>query len=574
MLKPKSIVFIAVGLLAFSRLDAAPVAGQPDAGSIMRSQNPQRELPGVLPSKEKEKPLARPEGGPEVSVTVKAIHFEGYEGIASRQELQALVAGSVGKTLDWNGLQDIAMRVTTYLRAKGWFLAEAYLPEQDLSSGVVTIAIVQGKSDGGIKAERDDSVRISKNVLEGITHDGAEDGKALNLHRLERAILLTNDLPGMNAKAMIQPGSLSGTSTVTFKTSEGPLVSGAAWSDNMGNRYTGAWRGSAMVSLNDPLRYGDRLSVLYTGAEGLNQGKIDYSFPIGCSGLMGDVSWTGMNYRLHKEFEDAGYTGDSSVINGGLTYPLIRTRKTTLKAGIGYAVKHLTDRQNSTGLSDKMLKEGSANLALLHYDNWLGGGATTANVAVNYGDFHEDNAAAAIDAEAAGKTGGFTFLTANLSRLQRVATRTTLNLSWSSKYAFDNLDTSEKFYLGGPYGVRAYPVGEAGGDSGHLLNADLRYQLPVPASWGKMLLGCFYDAGYIMLNHERFSGDVSSATGRNSYWLEGAGVNLNWVIAEKYVIECTWAHTIGDNSGRSVIGMNADGKSDSSRFWLQGMFTF
>ena len=164
MLKPKSIVFIAVGLLAFSRLDAAPVAGQPDAGSIMRSQNPQRELPGVLPSKEKEKPLARPERRTELSVT-----------------------GSVGKTLDWNGLQTIAARVTSHLHAKGWFLAEAYLPEQDLSSGVVTIAIVQGKSDGGIKVERDDSVRISKHVLEGIAFSSAEDGKALNLPRLERS---------------------------------------------------------------------------------------------------------------------------------------------------------------------------------------------------------------------------------------------------------------------------------------------------------------------------------------------------------------------------------------------------
>ena len=33
-----------------------------------------------------------------------------------------------------------------------------------------------------------------------------------------------------------------------------------------------------------------------------------------------------------------------------------------------------------------------------------------------------------------------------------------------------NLDSSEDFLLGGPYGVRAYPLGEAPGDRGYLWN--------------------------------------------------------------------------------------------------------
>jgi hemolysin activation/secretion protein len=570
MLKPISVVFIAAGLLAASRLEAAPAVPPPDAGSIIRSQSPQRELPGTLPSKEEQKPVVKAKGGPEVQVTVKAFRFEGYEGIATEAELQAVVAGNVGKTLDWNALQGVVTKVTAHLRAKGWFLAEAYLPEQELNSGVITIAIIQGKSDGEIRIKRNSSVRIRPGVLEGLTANGATSGEPLNLKRLERALLTVNDQPGMKARAMIAPGSVSGTSAVTFDVSEGALVSGTVWGDNMGNRYTGAWRGNAMISLNDPFGYGDQLSVMYNGSEGLNQGRIGYNFQVGCSGLRGNLSWTGMNYKLLQELRSLDYKGDSSSIEGGLSWPLIRKRNTMLTAGVSYADKHLTDREGSVGLHDKAIKVGSASLSLLNYDKWLGGGATNAKVAVNYGNFWQ---ADRYDTPP-GVQGDFTSMTASLSRLQRLSRRVTLNLSCSSQFAFDNLDTSEKFYLGGPYGVRAYPVGEAGGDSGELLNADLKYQLPVPEAWGKMLLGGFYDAGHVTLNHSRYAGDVNNAANSNDYWLQGAGVSLNWQVTKNCAMQGSWAHQIGRNQGRTAGGLNADGKSDNSRFWLQGMISF
>ena len=65
-----------------------------------------------------------------------------------------------------------------------------------------------------------------------------------------------------------------------------------------------------------------------------------------------------------------------------------------------------------------------------------------------------------------------------------------------------------------------------------------------------------------------------TATNKNEYWLQGAGVSLNWQIANNYIIRSSWAHTIGENAGRSVLGLNSDGKSDTSRFWLQGMINF
>jgi hemolysin activation/secretion protein len=338
----------------------------------------------------------------------------------------------------------------------------------------------------------------------------------------------------------------------------------------MGNRYTGAWGGNTLVTLNDPLRCGDQFTVMYTGSAGLNQGVFGYNFPIGFCGLRGRLTWTVMNYKLVQRLESLDYKGESSIIDGGLSWPIVKNRKTTVSAGVGYISKHLIDRQGANGLQRKTVKEASASLSLLDNDKWLGGGATMLNISFNYGNFFQP---ARYDTQH-GVMGDFACMTGSCNRLQKVSSRVTLNLSSSSQFAFNNLDTSEKLYLGGPYGVRAYPVGEAGGDSGQLLNADLKYQLPISPAWGKVELGGFYDAGRIRLNHNRYKSDVSNATGRNEYWLEGAGVSLNWAISKSYLIQCSWAHTIGENPGRNKNGMNSDGKSDNNRFWLQGMVKF
>ena len=149
-----------------------------------------------------------------------------------------------------------------------------------------------------------------------------------------------------------------------------------------------------------------------------------------------------------------------------------------------------------------------------------------------------------------------------------------MNLSWTGQAAFNNLDSSEKFSLGGPNSLRAYPVGEASGDEGHLLNADIRYNISLPPSWGSLQLDGFYDAGYIDINKEPVLIALGTATNRNSYWLQGAGLGFNYTSGGKFAIRGSWAYAIGDNPGRSISGNNSDGRSDNYRFWLQSMLFF
>lgn len=564
---PTGLVTVATAAL-LALASSMALAAPPDAGILTREQQPQRQIPQQLPKVEgqiEQAPLA--DTG--VRITVKGFKFTGNEGLATEEELQQLVSASVGKSLSFRDLQDLASKITEYLKKKGWFLARAYLPKQDVTSGVIEFAFIQGRSDGSLTIRRDKSARISDETIRAIARNAVQPDQPLHESNLERSALLMNDLPGVSAKASLAAGAVPGTTGVQFDVSEGPLLSGSVFGDNQGNRYTGAWRGNGMLTVNDPFRYGDQLSLLLTGSEGLTQGRAAYSFPLTTSGLKGSISYTGMQYELIGPLSALNAQGQSHTVDAGVSYPLLRSRTANITTSATYEFKALIDSDNNVDTDNRQLHSGIIAFNGDKYDTLFGGGYTTWNAGVTTGSFNNDVATSLPDTQ-----GAYTHFNLGLSRLQRLCEHTSINLSWTAQLSNDNLDTSEKFILGGPNGVRAYPVGEASGDEGQLFNVDLRYDLPLPAVWGSLQLSGFYDAGEIYLHKQPWTNSIATATNKNEYWLQGSGVAFNYIYKDKFSLKGTWAHTIGDNPGRSASGTDADGRSEANRFWLVGSMYF
>ena len=160
------------------------------------------------------------------------------------------------------------------------------------------------------------------------------------------------------------------------------------------------------------------------------------------------------------------------------------------------------------------------------------------------------------------------------THLQRVTQQIALFASLRGQLAGGNLDSSQKFILGGPSGVRAYPVGEASGDEGHALTLEGRFDVPNMPAWAATQLVGFFDSGWVKLHHDIYAGAITNATGKNDYWLNGAGVGLNIGKAGQYSVRTTYARTLGDNPGRSATGKDADNRSEDNRFWLQALVWF
>lgn len=550
-------------------LYAEPV---PDAGTLIQEQQFKTKPAPQQPTIQKEERVAHPiVEGPRV--LVKSFVFKGYEGLVKECELYDLVSSDIGNRLSLADLQAITLKITAYLKSKGWTLARAYLPAQDITDGTIEIHVLHGKLSGNARFIYDKSekrIRIREKILQGIIGHSVRANMPLNQRELESSLLLINDLPGVKASSLIVPGSEPGFVSLDVDVAEGPLVSGAFWGDNMASRYSGSWRGNLMLTLNDPMRIGDQLNLMMVGAEGLAQGRLSYSFPLSSNGLRGSLGYTGMNYEVGKELADLEYKGFGHTADAGVSYPLLRSRKSNINTGITYGYGLLVDKQAGQRIRDKSLNTGTLAFNGNIYDSFLGGGYTSWFANLTAGDFDESIA----DVSIIGSEGWFTRYNFGLMRQQQLMHRFAAVFGWSMQLAPGNLDSSQKIYLGGPGAVRAYPVGEGGGDCGHLFNFDMNYAIPAPSNWGDFALVGFYDAGQVTMNADRYSGDVQTATGKNSYWLIGCGVGISYSYQNKYVLRSYWAHTIGDNPGRSSAGMNADGKDDDSRYWLQAMMYF
>jgi len=503
-------------------------------------------------------------------VLVNKFTFTGFEELVAEEELHALVQKHKGEKLSFAELMDVCADISEYLRKNGWLVARAYLPPQDVSTGTIEITIIPGKSDGRFEMKPDKSIRIDTSVLEEIARNGIAEGEPLKEQKLERSLMLMNDLPGMDVKTSISPGSQPGSATVTFDAAEGPLMNGMFQADGQGNRYTGLFRGVGLFNLNDPFRYGDQLSLNLIGSEGLQQGYVGYAFPLTANGLKGAVSYTGMHYDvISGSTRSLDVEGDAHTADFSLSYPLVRNRLTKLILSTQYEYKHLVDASKGSDIDNKELHSGTVGASGFIFDEMLWGGGTFFNAGFTTG--HLDDATGE---QGGGSLGGYTRFNSGLSHIRNLGSETvTLTLAWTGQLSLNNLDSSEKIYLGGPNGVRAYPLGEAGGDQGMLFNADLAYTLPVPDSFGMITLSAFYDAGKIWLHRSPWEDSITTATGDNQYWLQGAGMGMSYTY-DRFTLKGIWAHALGTNPGRSDTGMDADEKSVTDRFWVVGTMVF
>jgi hemolysin activation/secretion protein len=561
---------IILSCLLIPLLDSPLLAAPPDAGQILREQQPQRQLPdrAVLPEQKRTETVWPSASG--VKITVKAYRFIDFDALVPESDLQALVAGTIGREMSDGELQGQLAVIDNFLKSKGWNLAHSYLPEQDVTSGIIEIRLSRNISEGRMTFRRDKSVRLCRCVLAGLGNDAVEPGKSINERKLERTMLLMNDLPGVSANANLDAGTVPGSTSVVVDVSEGALLSGATWEDNLGNYYTGRWRSSVMVNVNDPSGCGDQISFMGTVSDGLRQGKVAYTYPIGSSGLKVNLAYTPMKYEMHREMRVLDVRGQGQTLDAGLSYPLVRSRLSNVTATAGFERKMLSDSMLGIRISDKTLNSGIIGLKGYYYDRFLGGGYNTWSASVTTGVVDERIAFLNLS----GTQGTYTHANLGLTRLQKITGPVDLNLSWTAQLSPGNLDSGEKFYLGGPYGVRAYPVGEASGDAGQMINVDLRINLPVPARYGTIQLNGFYDAGRITMHMNPWTYSILTATGRNNYWLKGAGMELVYLCNNRLSMKGTWAHVIGDNPGRNWWGLNSEDKNDSNRFWLTGTLFF
>jgi hemolysin activation/secretion protein len=96
----------------------------------------------------------------------------------------------------------------------------------------------------------------------------------------------------------------------------------------------------------------------------------------------------------------------------------------------------------------------------------------------------------------------FTKLTTELSRIQQLYDKFSMQVAATGQYSFDPLLTSEQFSLGGAQYLRSYDPSEFLGDNGYALKAELRYSDTLATGpLHSYQLYAYYDEGQVWNRH-------------------------------------------------------------------------
>ncbi len=547
---------------------------KPDAGRVLDeaqkrpvAPQPQRD---VLP-----KPEIRPAlpGDSKLSVKVVSFRITGNT-VYGEAELRALLTDFVGKQLDFAGVNEAAIKVRSYYRGNGYFLAQAYLPQQKIESGVVEIAVIEGRL-GEVKINQTPESRIAPWLAKGIIGAHLQPGDLITEASLERPLLILSDLPGTAVSSEITPSKTIGAADLNVKLDKsGNLISGSLELDNHGNRFTGEYRLTGAVSVNSLLGLGDLLTFNAIKSYGdFEFARVAYVVPVWYYGTRVGVSYAQFNYALAKDFENLRAHGKGDVASVFALHPIIRTRNANLIFQVAYEQKKLTDEVDTVanGTEDREIKSARAGVIGDFRDTLLGGGLNSFSLGYTDGklDIEQATVLATDQGNAGLKTQGrFGKLNYEFKRLQRVNDDINLLLSVTGQQASKNLSSAEKFSLGGPSGVRAYPVGEGSGDSGYLATVELRYNIPgFKLMDGDVTVSGFYDKGHIRANENPLPNEPNNR--RN---ISGYGLGLSLGKSGDFLLRTTIAARTRDDGQQAPISDPA--RSQRPRVWIQGIKWF
>jgi hemolysin activation/secretion protein len=518
----------------------AQQAAPPSPGQILRDV--ERSLPS--------RPMSAPEGGnieiPEApAATAESVNHQllvrGYHvagnTVFDEKTLVGLISDRTG-SLSLADLQATAEELTRYYRAHGYLVARAYLPQQQIKDGIVTLAVLEGrydKTDTHSRARVSDE-RVRHTVGSATCPSGNQcQGALINRDSLERGLLVLNDTPGVHAAARLSPGAETGTSSLDLDVSPQPLLSGSVLLDSNGDYYTGSLRGGANLWVNSPAGIGDQLSLQGVGSVihgHLGYGALGYSVPLGYSGLRLGVRGWDMYYKLGNTYSVLGAHGIAYGADATLTYPFIRSQSANLYGTLSYGERRFHDYADTVGLSDRRRISGRVEAGLngdFQDELFAAPGYSSYSVTYAEGRVGLDSTLSLVDALTAHTAGHYDKVTVALSRLQSIFSRSALYVRMLGQSASKNLDSYEKFALGGADAVRAYPAGDTLTDKAILYTVEWRQRL------GQVLNGSvdgivFYDHATGHLNATPWQ------LGSNSVTLHGPGGGFNWALSQQVML--------------------------------------
>jgi len=391
----------------------------------------------------------------------------------SAKEKKRVTAPLLGQCINIAQIEKLTRDISDWYLSRGYITSRAFIPEQDINSGVLTLSVLEGRLQQ-IRLEKGSSTQL-KMAFPRL------EGGILNLRDIEQGMEQINRLRTTPVQIEILPGDNPGFSIVNLTaTPEFPLTAALSF-DNSGQKSTGVGQMSASLTANNLLGIADQWfissgrSSAFSSSRNARNLQSGVSVPYGYWLMNYNYSWS--DYR--NRFENNNFSwlshGDSQIHRATASWVAFRNgqSKTALVAGIDHRISR-------NWLNDTLLESSSRKLTSLQFGlnhtQKMAGGVATFNPMFSHG-------VPWLDAESdSGKSDDLPkadFRKWSLSSsFQRPLTQ---NLWWLSsaygQWSPDRLYGSERLTIGGESSVRGFKEQYLSGDNGGYLRNELNYAL-------------------------------------------------------------------------------------------------
>ena len=461
-------------LAALPSLALAQVAPPPLTPGRIQQLAP-AQPPALAPTLRPAVPEAVRGPGDQARVRVTSVRLTGNVALGDAA-LMALLQPLVGEEVPLAAIEDARIRVISAYGQAGYPFVTASAGVTPGAGGVaLTISVVEGtiaavKLDGDIGPAGTQVLRFLEPLV---------GGGAITTSRLERALLLAGDIPGVTVRSVVRPlqGGEAGALELVAQLTRRPF-SGYLSVDNRGYRLTGPVQGLFNIGANSFTSLGERIEATIFQTEDWEQsfGQISGEAFAGASGLrLRLYAGAGLS-RPGSFLSHIGYEGRTTVAGLSAVYPIIRSRPMNLftSAQFDYFNSEVDVGDVRQSLDEvRTLRAGfDGNMLDTLVRFAPAPGSTAGNIRLHRG-VPWFGATSSTDLPGAGRVQSdfeFTKWSGEISRTQPIwspADGMMFSLFGvvAGQYSSDILPLSEKFVLGGSRLGRGFYAGQVTGDS-------------------------------------------------------------------------------------------------------------
>ncbi len=430
-------------------------------------------------------------GAPDVRIG--RVSLTGNETLPAAR-LERHVAGLAGRQVSQSEIEAARIAVLTEYRQAGYpFISVAITGEPGAEGFDLSVTVREGRIA---------RVRLSQDIgpagvqvlrfLEGAVSEGAA-----SVARIERALLLAGDVPGVTVRGVLRPleGGVAGELELLADVSRRPF-SGLLTVDNRGFRLTGPVQFLALAQGNSFTSLGERTeAAFFTSAEAESLfGQATTEFFVGSSGLRVRLYAGAGRTTPSGPLAEIGYAGFTTTAGVALSYPVIRSRAMNLTVGAQFDI---FDNTVDTGAAPAV-RASHDSLRVLragfdgNFRDTLLSFAPAAATTQGLVRLHQGIAALGATRAGSlpgpsrrGSDAGFTKISGELTRTQPLlalsenalfSLQATLAGQWSDAV----LPAAEKYFLGGNRIGRGFYTGQVSGDRAVAIALEAQLDLRLP----------------------------------------------------------------------------------------------